>query len=325
MMKVFHFLLLVLFATTIYAEDSSLNRVLCRKAIPPSFPRVTQYLDSHSIETAGKQTTVYAQFAGNEYWEVLKALEKDSDAEALGILHGILQKYNGDIERDLGQELVRSVETGEVQWIGVGRDMVELLRGESEVNHIDVKSLVVSSIQEQRRRLNQRFGSYPDWSDEKMEGLLHLLYGRVLVVMATQPQSFNGVRLVFLGDKQLSRESAIIFERLSNLTRIILDMQRNMFVHRDFRFHALDTSDFEEVISERQREEILDELDREGLTEIRSIVEGYINMRNRWSHLNNKQGKIFANNISKQEGQGIAILAHRAGVLKGLGETNSPL
>ena len=341
-MRIFCLLLLVSFLpeTTIYAESSSLNRMLslCKEVVSPFSLRTTQYLDFHSIEVSitGKHGVLYTQFAthlgGHEYQKVLWALERDhNDTMVVEILHNFLKQYSSLIEhqRNLGQELVRIVETSEIQWVGVEpgnfRSMMPSIflthMEGAEIDLADTKDLLITSVRDQRMRINRRLSSSPDWNDEKTKRLLYLLYPRWVVVMALRRRSFANVRWVLLGDKELDDKTIAVHEALLGLVPVMRIMQDNNFAPKARRFHALDiknVDNFERIISDGQRKEILDEFDREGFPELKVFVERYIDARNKWFGLNDERDRVFANNISKQEGQGIAILgsAHRAGVLE---------
>ena len=220
---------------------------------------------------------------------IYSALKKRDDSEVLESLEAIFKEYGEAIKRQQGLSgyLEEAARKGEIHWVGVDFPSGELIK--------DTAGLQVITEQ-----LNSRFGRYPNWSEEKTQQLLHLLYDPPVIAIASYPDTFFNIRFISLIDE----DTDMRYRRAASFRSDLASEVEEKIIGWPEVFRGLNVPG---SIPRWKTRRILSRVRRTFPEEVVTLVNRYIQAHNQWVSLKERREREFARTILNQAATGVAF------------------
>ena len=167
------------------------------------------------IQVGGWQVyTLFTEHLTSEPDKVVEVFERNHERkDTATYLNQLLEEYQGTIvsEQSDAQKITELVKSGKIDWIGV--------------EHIETDTAYIDNASDRylraQDRINTVLNQSSEWSFNKTNQLLFLVFEAYVIARVTHPEDFHRIRIFPLDDEDLKKETTDNINQLQYLIELI--------------------------------------------------------------------------------------------------------
>ena len=235
------------------------------------------------------------------------------------ILNQLLDEYKETISSEQSdvQQLTWLLKSDQIKWIGIedsGEDInLRFTYNQRKHEYLGVKETL------------EVLNLHPDWSLEKTDRLLYLIYGADIITYAKNPELFAEVSFVPLEKEHLLEEAEKLFEDIDTALDFLAQLEKRYLISHEtylavdalgaeaLRQRGLPQITGESLIESSEFEDFLKEQDIEE-PEVIEVITSYVSKINEFIENGTERNKEVVDSLLHQSGNGIILMgtAHKA-------------